>query len=179
RLVLAVLACAACGIDATGTAATDIAPAEPAPAPDDRSPGGSTNDPAPAPSPWDLDPPCDRAPCAARPIVFVHGHRGSNSDWADVTNTLLKDDPRWDEVHFAGTKDHAAWTTRSIGRRGWLFVFDYYVERGNDARESYTAGHGRVGSRGGIIADTSDYDHAQHEYGEDLGALVDDILRAT
>jgi pimeloyl-ACP methyl ester carboxylesterase len=136
--------------------------------------------PPPAPSPWDLDPPCEKAPCAARPIVFVHGYQGGNSDWATVATALGDTDPRFDETRFAGTKDHAAWPTRSIGRRSWLFVFDYYLERWNDPRGSYTAGPGRVGSGGVIVADTKDYDASvQHEYAEDLASLVDDVMRAT
>ncbi len=172
------LAAASCGITSEGERteipATPEESASPAlPAPAEQPP------PPPAPSPWDEEPPCPKAPCAARPIVFVHGHRGSNSDWATVTSALADGDPRWDGVRFAGTKDHAAWPTRSIGRRDWLFVFDYYVQKGNDARESYTAGHGRIGSGGAIVGDAPAYDIVDHEYAADLAALVDDVLRAT
>lgn len=176
--VILLAALASCGItaegkrsDAPASAEQTTAPALPAPAEDPGSPA--------APSPWDEDPPCPQAPCAARPIVFVHGHRGSNSDWATVTTALAENDPRWDGARFAGTKDHTAWPTRSIGRREWLFVFDYYVRNGNDARESYTAGHGRIGSGGAIVGDAPAYDAVDHEYAADLAALVDDVLRAT
>lgn len=112
--------------------------------------------------------------------MFVHGYRGSNSDYYELTNGLIGTKSRWDRAHFVGVADHAGWTTRSIPRREWLFVFDYYVRRGDDARDSHTSGPGRIGSNSNILADTPAYDDgSSHDYSADLAALVADIRRAT
>ena len=123
--------------------------------------------------------------------MFVHGHRGSNHDFQAILDALAQDDPRFDAYRWAGVADHGRWPARSIERRSWLFAFDYYIAEGSDARESYTAGPGRIGSNGArscsspsgtgeLVADTPAYgDGVAHEYGADLAAMIDDVLRAT
>lgn len=183
------VACAACGASddearAPGPAA---AAAAPAPSPPTASASAAPADPPPAPA-ASSEPLCPRAPCAERPIIFVHGYQGSNSDWDAILTGLVKDDPRFDAFRWAGTNDHGAWP-EGIARRAWLFAFDYYVDKGVDPRGSYTAGPGRIGSgsaacaspagAGGIVADTSAYGGVAHDYAADLASLVDDVLRAT
>ncbi len=135
--------------------------------------------------------PCAKAPCAARPIVFVHGFTGDNSDFAPMMSGLVATDGRWDGFKRSGTEDHLAWAPRSIDRRSWLFAFDYYVKHDADGRGSYTAGPGRIGSNktntcltpngaGRILPDTTDYqDGVVHDYAEDLASYVASIQRAT
>lgn len=172
--IFVALSVVACGSADPSPVASDPAPESTDPTPEIAAGPRGDADPVAA------VPPCPRAPCAARPIVFVHGHRGSNSDWAPAALALVKDDGRFDAVRFVGTDDHASWPTNGIGRRSWLFVFDYYVKRGDDARGSHTAGPGRVGSSGAIVADRPVYDaESTHEYGADLAALVADVQRAT
>jgi pimeloyl-ACP methyl ester carboxylesterase len=104
---------------------------------------------------------------------------------------MTKPGERWDDYRYTGTADHAGWAARSIGRRSWLFAFDYYVLAGTDARGSYTAGPGRIGSntgfacsapvgKGYLVPDSPSYDaEATHDYSADLASLIDDVLRAT
>lgn len=137
------------------------------------------------------DPSCSAAHCAARPIVFVHGFRGDNSDWQQMLDGLVATDARYDGYHLAGVDDHAAWVARTIGRREWLFAFDYYVAHEGDGRDSYTAGPGRIGSNadhacaappgpGHIVAEDARYAaDATHEYAADLAGFVRSVLRAT
>jgi pimeloyl-ACP methyl ester carboxylesterase len=142
-------------------------------------------------SPLDLGPPpCLKSPCAARPIVFIHGYRGSNDDWQTLLDELVAGDQRYDGYTLAGRKDHT-WSARSIDRRRWLFAFDYYVEKKDDGRGSYTAGPGRIASdsayvcaspsgKGHLLADSTDYDAGVvHDYAADLAQLVDSVLSAT
>jgi pimeloyl-ACP methyl ester carboxylesterase len=135
--------------------------------------------------------PCTKSPCAARPIVFVHGFRGGNDDWFAMLGGLVASDARYDGYNLAGTKDHGTWATRSIDRRSWLFSFDYYNQAKGDARGAYSAGPGRIGSNasyacsapagaGHVVADDLSYDVlTTHDYAADLAGLVDDVLRAT
>lgn len=141
----------------------------------------------------DASPPiteCTRPPCAARPIVFVHGSMGSNDDWQQVLYQLVATDPRYDGFVLAGTGDHD-WQPKSIERRRWLFAFDYYVKTKADPRGSYTAGPGRIGSNeshkclsppgdGHILSTSADYTSGYtHEYARDLTSMIDDVIRAT
>lgn len=190
--VLFALVLAACGGEpasvssAPAAEATAPAPA-PAPAPTTPPDAGGFEDGATPPA----APPCAKSPCAARPIIFVHGFRGSNDDWFTMLDGLVAKDARYDSFLLAGTQDHASWATRSIGRRSWLFSFDYYNAAKEDARGAYTAGPGRIGSdttfactapagSGHLIADGATYDQgATHDYAKDLAAMVEDVLRAT
>jgi pimeloyl-ACP methyl ester carboxylesterase len=147
--------------------------------------------PADPPPPASNDPPCDRAPCAARPVVFVHGQGGSNSDGQSILDAMTSAGERWDHYTWLGTSDHDKLATRSIPRREWLFAFDYYVLAGKDARGSYTSGPGRIGSdrafpcatpkgEGHLVADSPSYDdEITHEYATDLASAIADVLRAT
>ncbi|MBX3227683.1 MAG: alpha/beta fold hydrolase [Labilithrix sp.] len=124
--------------------------------------------------------PCPRAPCAARPVVFIHGHNGHNGDGDAIFAALTAPGERWDARRSIGTGDHADWAARSIPRREWLFAFDYYVTRGSDAPKSFTAGPGRIGSNGQLVPDSDSYDRGvTHDFTKDLAAAIDDILRAT
>ena len=134
--------------------------------------------------------PCPKLPCADRPIVFVHGFTGSNHDWLPMMGALVANDGRYDGYVLAGRGDHT-YPSGSLPRRKYLFAFDYYVEAATDARGSYTAGPGRIGSnasyvcnqpagKGHILADKADYDLGYtHEYAQDLSNFVDDVIRAT
>jgi len=144
--------------------------------------------PLPADSGFPL---CAKAPCATRPIIFVHGCEGSNDDWFSLLNGLVSTDPRYDSFFLSGILDHAAWAAGSIDRRVWLFAFDYYIKYKEDGRGSYSAGPGRIGSntshtcskppgKGYLISDNSAYDAGvSHDYAADLADLVDSVLRAT
>ncbi len=137
------------------------------------------------------DVPCPKAPCAERPVIFVHGISGDNSDADALFATMTAEGERWDERIDVGTSDHGAWAPRSIPRRSWLFAFDYYVRSGADRRPSHTAGPGRIGSnrdfectapvgRGRLVPDSGSYDAGvTHDYSSDLASMVDDVLRAT
>lgn len=185
-LAIAMIGVGCGGDDAVARApvpATDARPTEPPAAP----PATEAPPPPPeAPPP----PPCPAAPCAARPLIFVHGYRGSNHDWLAMLDALVATDPRFAAYRLSGTEDHASWPARSIDRKGWLFAFDYYNKRAEDAREAYTAGVGRIGSNrsfscpsggsGNLVADDPTYTQdLAHDYAEDLAALVDSVLRAT
>jgi pimeloyl-ACP methyl ester carboxylesterase len=187
---LSLLLASACGGGEGGAtlpdagSASDAAPPPPAPTADAAAP-----DAAPDAGPADL--PCPQAPCAARPIVFVHGFTGSNDDWMTMLYKLVATDGRYDGYVLSGRQDHAAWPDKSVERRRWLFAFDYYIEKKSDARGSYTAGPGRIGTNGAyacpkpaggghILATKPEYDQNQgHEYSKDLAEMVDDVLRAT
>ncbi len=185
---LAPLACAiACGGAPAGAAGDGAAkPETPAIAAPSAEPT-----PPPAAPPADPDPPCEQAPCAARPVVFVHGQGGSSSDGQSILEAMTTPGERWDGWLWTGVSDHAGLATRSIPRRRWLFAFDYYVLAGLDARGSYTAGPGRIGSdqsfacgtpsgHGHLVADSSSYDdEVVHDFAADLAAMIDDVLRAT
>jgi len=139
----------------------------------------------------DSPPPCVKSPCAARPIIFVHGFMGSNSDWFKLLKGFADSDARYDGHHLSGVLDHASWAPRSKGRRSWLFAFDYYINKSGDGRGSYTAGPGRIGSKtahvcaspagnGYIVADSSAYDAgANRDYAADLASFVHSVLSAT
>lgn len=153
---------------------------------------GGEGEPAPAPETAPdraLDPPCDRARCAERPIIFIHGFGGSNDDWEPLMKALVAEDGRWTGYQLSGVADHA-WAPRSIPRSRWLFAFDYYLLTGKDGRGKYTAGPGRIGSNGAfpcpaggkgyLRAEAPSYDEGfTHEYAADLARYVDDVLRAT
>jgi len=142
--------------------------------------------------PADMEPPpCPTPPCAARPIIFVHGFVGANDDWFTLLAGLVQDDPRYDDIHLSGVKDHLQWAPRSIGRRSWLFAFDYYIKYKEDVQGSYSSGPGRIGSNtahscadpagnGYIIADKASYElGTTHDYAADLAEMVDSVLSAT
>jgi hypothetical protein len=123
---------------------------------------------------------CTKAPCAERPIIWVHGHAGNPHDADAILSALTAPGERFDSTRYVGTSDHQDWAARSIPRREWLFSFDYYVKKGSDAPHSYTAGAGRVGSFGKLCPDHDGYDQGfDHEFSADLAALIDDVLRAT
>lgn len=192
----AMLACVlACGVDVTGGSSSsptaDISPSSPsepaAPAP------SPVADPAPSPA-ASTAVPCEKSPCAARPIVFVHGQGGSNDDATEMFDAMIHaSSERWDKSIYAGTTDHQAWPTRSIPRRSWLFAFDYYIlDAAKDKRGSYTAGPGRIGSdgsyactkpvagKGHLTPDDGSYDNeSTHEFAADLASMIDDVIRAT
>ncbi len=140
---------------------------------------------APAPMP------CTKAPCAERPVIFIHGHNGGASDGDTLLDAFRAGGERFDARRYVGTEDHASWAARSIPRREWLFSFDYYVKRGDDRKGSYTAGAGRIGSdqsfscanpngKGHLVPTGNDYvKGVTHEFSADLAALVNDVLRAT
>lgn len=125
--------------------------------------------------------------------MFVHGHNGSSDDFKAMLDGLVlpSTTTRFDDYRFVGTTDHAAWPTGGIGRRSWLFAFDYYIAKGTDKRGSFTAGPGRVGSNrakpcaspkgsGALVADDASYDDgAAHDYAEDLASMLADVFRAT
>jgi pimeloyl-ACP methyl ester carboxylesterase len=187
----AALACA-CGDD--GAPAPGASPPEDAPTeaalPASPAPAAPTP-PPPAPDPTPAVPTCSKAPCAARPIVFVHGHNGSSDDFQSVLDALVTSDGRFDAYRFVGTSDPPTWPTGSIPRRAWLFAFDYYVQTGTDARGSFTAGPGRIGSdaayactapvgAGHLVSDGTSYEQGvTHDYATDLASAVTNILRAT
>jgi pimeloyl-ACP methyl ester carboxylesterase len=135
--------------------------------------------------------PCSKPPCAERPILFIHGFVGSNDDYFWLLDQLAQSDPRFEGYQLAGREDHASWTAGSIARRSWLFAFDYYIKVRTDARGSYTAGPGRIGSNathactdpagpGFLVADSADYDKGTtHDYAADLADLVESVRRAT
>jgi pimeloyl-ACP methyl ester carboxylesterase len=166
-------------------ASEDAAPPPPAPTADAAVPEAAPADAGLA------ELPCPQAPCAARPIVFVHGFTGSNDDWMTMLYKLVATDGRYDGYVLSGRQDHGAWADKSIERRRWLFAFDYYVEKKSDARGSYTAGPGRIGTNakyacpqpmggGHVVATKPEYDQNwAHEYSTDLAEMVDDVLRAT
>ena len=134
---------------------------------------------------------CDHEPCAARPIIFVHGFQGSFDDFVPMMQGMVAKDARYDGYKTAGTDDPKSWAARSIPRRQWLFGFDFYLKHAADGRGSYTAGPGRVGSNmrfhcpsvtpgGHLVGDTIDYTGGfTHEYADDLAAFVADVQRAT
>lgn len=183
-------AVAACGGGDTSSP-DPTAPELEAPAPASPPAVAAPPDPGSASPTGPSEPPCAKAPCAARPIVFVHGHNGSNDDWQTMVDTLVSSDDRFDAYRFLGTQDHAALPTGGIARRAWLFAFDYYVARGTDKRGSYTAGPGKIGSdsssscaspqgTGHLVADGPEYDSGvDHEFAADLASMVGDVLRAT
>lgn len=193
RLFLLTAAFVACGGDPVATPA-EAPDAQAAPAPTRTSP---TPPPVAEPDAGAPDsgilpaPPCTKSPCAARPIVFVHGFRGSNDDWFTMLNGLVAKDSRYDSFVLTGTTDHASFPTRSIGRRSWLFSFDYYNAAKEDERGAHTAGPGRIGSNtaytctapmgsGHIVADNAAYDQGiTHDYAKDLASMIDDVLRMT
>jgi pimeloyl-ACP methyl ester carboxylesterase len=131
------------------------------------------------------------SPCAARPILFVHGHQGSNDDYFSMLDELAAHDPRYKGYVLAGVDDHAGWTPLSIERKRWLFAFDYYIRQSGDGRGSYTAGAGRIGSmsskvctspsgHGNLVATDGAYDIGTlHDYAADLKSFVDSVLLAT
>lgn len=135
--------------------------------------------------------PCPFQPCAERPIVFIHGIVGSCHDFQALVDGLIRDDGRFDDYVWSGNEDHRDFRERSIGRRSWLFVFDYYNRRKEDARGAYTSGPGRIGSDrafaceqpagpGNLVATHPDYDEGvAHEYSADLAAFVESVRRAT
>lgn len=124
--------------------------------------------------------PCTKAPCAERPIIWVHGHAGTLHDGDKILATFTAPGERFDAVRFAGTEDHQDWEARSIPRREWLFSFDYYLKKGTDKAHSYTAGPGRIGSFDQLCPDHDGYAKGfDHEFSEDLASLIDDVLRAT
>lgn len=181
---------AACGGDAAGGAMAPSpdadASAAPAPAPAPAAPAPAADAGADA-----APPPCPSSPCAARPIVFVHGFRGDNATIVPLFTALTEKDARFDGYHLSGTQDHAAYKTRSIGRRAWLFAIDYYNATKDDEPGAYTAGPGRIGSngafscpspsgRGNLLADEASYETGTtHDYAADLASMIDDVLRAT
>jgi pimeloyl-ACP methyl ester carboxylesterase len=117
----------------------------------------------------------DAAP--AHPVIFIHGHNGGASDGQPIFDALSD---RFDGVTVVGTSDHQTWAANSIAPRRSLFSFDYYLKNGSDARGSFTAGSGRVGSAHGLCPDHGGYDQDfTHEFTADFAALVDDVLRAT
>jgi pimeloyl-ACP methyl ester carboxylesterase len=136
-------------------------------------------------------PSCPSAPCAAYPIICVHGFRGGSDDFTSLLEALSSQDPRYSGYNLAGITDHKKWAAGSVPRRKWLFAFDYYLDLGTDKRETYSAGAGRIGSnpknvctspsgKGHLIADATSYDTGyRHEYAQDLADFVDSVLRAT
>ena len=123
---------------------------------------------------------CAVAPCAARPVIFIHGHGGGQNDGDAIFAALTAPGERFDAATLVGTDDHATWAANSFPRRSWLFSFSYYVANGDDARGSFTAGPGRIGSDNQLCADHSSYDQGEgHEYTHDLATMIDDVLRAT
>ena len=180
----------ACGGGDTSSVPEPAAPDAPA-APVPSPPAATAPAPAPVPPAGPSEPACAKAPCAARPIIFVHGHNGSSDDWQTMVDTLVSSDGRFDAYRFLGTADHASLPTSSIPRRSWLFAFDYYVAKGTDKRGSFTAGPGKIGSdsshscaspmgKGNIIADAPAYEvGTEHDFAADLSAMVADVLRAT
>ena len=141
--------------------------------------------------PAELGPPaCPTPPCAAYPIIFVHGFRGSNDDALAILEGLVATDSRYGGYQLAGRDDHV-WGARSIERRRWLFAFDYYNATRDDTQGAYTAGPGRIGSNtakscaappgnGYLLADDSSYDAGvSHDYAADLAAMVESVLLAT
>lgn len=125
--------------------------------------------------------PCPRSPCAARPVIFIHGHTGSVDDGKVLLDRMKVDGGRWDDWQSVGIEDHQGWTAKSIPRRSWLFNFDYYVRHAKtDKRGSYTAGPGRIGSDGRICPAYRVYDDGTaHEFAIDLAVMIDSVLRAT
>lgn len=135
--------------------------------------------------------PCPEAPCAERPVIFVHGFSGRHEEFFPMLEALTNEDMRFDSFHAVGNADHAAWKPNSIGRKSWLFAFDYYLRHGSDTGGSYTAGAGRIGTndsiacsapvgKGMLLSSDSAYDRGyDHEYGRDLAELVESVLRAT
>lgn len=136
--------------------------------------------------------PCSKPPCAALPIVLLHGYRGSNDDWQPMIDALIQTDGRYDGSQESGLDDHPSWSARSIDRRSWLFAFDYYIRHTGDGRDSYTAGPGKIGSDsafacpgpvaglGHVVADSAAYDTGTiHDYAADLADFVASVLRAT
>lgn len=124
--------------------------------------------------------PCAKAPCAERPVIWVHGHGGGSRDGAPLLKALTAPGERFDAPRYVGTDDHASWPAGSIPRREWLFAFDYYLKKGSDPVHSYTAGAGRIGSFGKLCPDHGGYDKDfEHEFSADLAKLIDDVLRAT
>jgi pimeloyl-ACP methyl ester carboxylesterase len=180
---------AGCGSEPGPTAAAPVLPEHDAAAP--AVPAVDAGQPEAVVDAAPSDPPCTKGPCASRPIIFIHGFRGSNDDWFSMLGGLVASDARYDGFRLAGTKDHAAWPARSIDRRSWLFSFDYYNSAKEDLRDAYTAGPGRIGSNasyacnapsgaGHIVADDATYSAGvTHDYAEDLARMVDDVLRAT
>ncbi len=136
-------------------------------------------------------PPCPKGPCAARPIIFIHGFAGSNHDWLPMLKELASKDPRYDGHRLSGVLDHEGWAARSVDRRRWLFAFDYYIKKSGDGRGSYTAGPGRIGSKtsfacpspsgsGYLVATKAAYDAGtNHDYAADLHSLINNVLSAT
>ena len=136
-------------------------------------------------------PACAKAPCAARPIIFIHGFAGSNHDWLPLLKELASKDPRYDGHRLSGVLDHETWAARSVSRRSWLFAFDYYINNSGDGRGSYTAGAGRIGSKtshvcsspsgyGYLVATKAAYDQGvKHDYAADLHSFIENVLLAT
>lgn len=139
----------------------------------------------------DVEPPCTKPPCAARPIIFVHGFQGSWDDFATMMLELVVYDGRWDSFTVSGNDDPLSWKPGSFGRRQWLFSFDYYLKSAADGPGSYSAGPGRIGSNsqfvcsspagnGHILGDNPEYDQGfTHEYAADLARFVERVLSAT
>lgn len=139
----------------------------------------------------EVEPPCPQAPCAARPIIFVHGFQGSWDDYATMMLDLVVYDGRWDSFSVSGNEDALAWKPRSFARRQWLFSFDFYLKKAADGPGTYTAGPGRIGSnskfscasppgKGHILGDNPEYDQGfSHEYAEDLADFVEHVRIAT
>jgi len=136
-------------------------------------------------------PACVKSPCAARPIVFVHGFQGSWDDWVPMLVDLTLNDGRWDSFVLSGNDDALGWKPGMFGRRQWLFAFDYYLKKAADGEGSYSAGPGRIGSnrsytcaapsgQGHIIGNATAYDDGvTHEYAEDLALFVERVRTAT
>lgn len=138
---------------------------------------------------------CEAAPCAARPVIFVHGHGGGNDDGKTMFDAWIARRDRWSARVVTGTADHGAdkpgWSVNTIPRQRWLFSFDYYNLRGEEPIGAYSAGPGRIGSdstfacsapsgKGHLVAERAVYDQGvTHDYSKDLAVLVDDVLRAT
>jgi len=125
------------------------------------------------------------------PILFVHGHAGGLDDWLPTLRWLVDTDPRWDSFHEAGTESFRDWGPAPIPPSEWLFNFTYYNRRPSDARGSYTAGPGAIGSNFEFRCDRYDaagrlpaddpayYDGTVHEYSADLADFVAAVLAAT
>lgn len=135
--------------------------------------------------------PCPKRPCATRPILFLHGFRGSNHDYLDLLKALVKQDSRFDGYRLSGVKDPTGWAAGAWPRRAWLVAFDYYINKAGDGRGSYTAGPGRIGSNSGhvcskppgngfLVADDGDHGVGiSHDYAADLAGLVNRTLAVT